>query len=361
MAHKRLKGVIKGPKGSSGGIMADQFGAVTGMRRRRRGSAVDVISAKARTLPARRAIEQEEEFRQAALDEQRRVNELSMRMRREEFAEAQKQARTSQLISGVGTVAQGGMAAKQLGLIGGKAAPAMTAGQTAALTTQAQAALPAGETVLAVGGAPTKAAFTASASELAAPATTEAITAEAAAGAAGEAGAGVGSQIAQVASKFALPAAVVTGLQLAHDQGGEWLEEQVGTSAKHAGRIGTRIGQGAMIGSVIPGIGTAVGAVIGGTVGVIEESWGWVEEQTSVGQAKDWWGGHMPGFLGGGGKKARKLEDMSPEEVERVRAGLQRMFFGRVLTEEERKGGQMLPPETSSPGGAGGVSLKSHR
>jgi len=335
--------------------MPDQFGAVTGMRRRGRGSAVDVITAQARSLPARRAIQQEEEYRQSVLAERKRVNELSMRMRREEFAEAQKQARTSQLISGVGTAAQAGMAAKHLGLIG-KTAPAMTAGQSAALATKAQAVLPAGETVLAVGGAPTATPFTAAAPELAATGATEAVTAEAVAGAGGP-----GSQIAQVASKFALPAAVVTGLQLAHDQGGEWLEEQVGTSAKHAGRIGTRIGQGAMIGSVIPGIGTAVGAVIGGTVGVIEESWGWVEEQTSVGQAKDWWGEHMPGWLGGGGKKARKLEDMSPEEVERVSEGLQRMFFGKVLTEEERKGGQMLPPETSSPGGAGGVSLKSRR
>jgi len=236
--------------------MALQMGAVTG--KKKRSPLQELLRAESAWMPEKYAIEEEKAYReelggiqagQLALAERRFLSE------REQAESARKIAEKNLLIStGLGAV---GIAPSLIK--GGQAVAAgikgLTATAAAPASAEALAGVGAGETILA--GAPGTAQ-------------------------AGATGAkGVLGTAGKAALKYAAPVAGVAALELGRTQGGEWLEEQVGTSAKHAGRIAARAGQGFILGGPI-------GGAIGAGVGALEESWGWLEEQTVVGKVGSW-------------------------------------------------------------------------
>jgi len=244
--------------------MALQMGAVTG--KKKRSPLQELLRAESAWMPEKYAIEEEKAYREElggiqagmlALAEERARHE------QEQAEEAQETAEKNVLISTA--IAAAGVAPSLIK--GGQAVAAGIKGLTATAATPASAGalanVGAGETILA--GAPGTAQ-------------------------AGATGAkGVLGTAGKAALKYAGPAAAVGALELLRTQGGEYLEEQVGTSAKHAGRIGARALQGAVLGtSIFPGIGTGVGAIGGAALGALEESWGWLERQTVVGKVGSW-------------------------------------------------------------------------
>ena len=241
--------------------MVDQLEAITGRRKRKR-SPVDEITARAQFLPARRRAAEDKEFGESVLEENIRANRERERIDREALEQAEGQATTSNIISGVSTVGTGAFLAKQAGLIG--KAPSVAAG----LAPAAGPVVPgvAGPAGIAGGAAPAVAGPTG-------------ITAPVATGAAP----------ASTLSGF-VPAAGVAAIQLAKKPAEEFVEEQVGTSAKPIVSIGARAGQGALIAGPI-------GAAVGTAVGVAEETFGWMEDQLGttlatvlnpIGAISDW-------------------------------------------------------------------------
>jgi hypothetical protein len=278
--------------------MVDQFQATTGLRRRRKTGLEEAILAEAETLPARRQLEQQIDLQERSEAETERANRASMDFRRKELAAAQEQAKKAQTISAVTTGVEAGALVDKVtgGAISDPIKKGLrSSGEALGLIKPLPTGVPTpatGTTIATSAGVPDAAIDVGTAvieetgGELAGQAINKVAVEEGIDAAATEAI--VGEESAKLFGMSAeAPIGTIPGIagsvliEVARKPIADFTEEQIGTSAKHAANIATRAGQGFLIAG-------PAGAVIGAGVGIVEESWGWIEDQTPVGQATDW-------------------------------------------------------------------------
>lgn len=220
--------------------------------------------------------------------------EFALRRRAQENAEAaqaaqQEQQTTGNLISGVGTVGQGALVAKQLGLLGGGTAAASTVAAGAPLASAATPVLAGTEVGATLAAPPLAAAATPAVAGLATGGSAAAAggAGATAGGSAGLTSAGVGSTLTAAA-----PLALAAGGGLAFGAlAGPQIREAAGGGTK--GRVASGLSSaavGAGVGLLVAGpVGALVGGVVGGLSGglcvIHEASYGKASREVAIARA----------------------------------------------------------------------------